>query len=383
MKQSSRVGTRHASAWLVAKSLVSGLAVLLTVTAPLFAQEPVPDEMAVNAAPVNVETLEIEPTVAKTGDLITQTYRVRFPDLIHEGREVIILEDRMAPENLPVHPFEAVSLDVTKRQVEDEHVWDFAYGLRLIAPEKAVYAVPGFSFYYLVRDLGEDIEDAEVRQVDGGGGLVRYVTTMHDIPLLDIRDTIELGTFRSRATFFRTLAWGVAPLPLLVWFVLLVRRARRPKRVSEEQQQEADELDRIEAQIPIPPSIWEARRSLLRRLQALDDLAPGTNGAVLHDVQRGLIISTREYLQAELPDLHTGDTPRDIQAQVEGLKDGHRKAALQVLTSRLVSYQHGLERGAPAPIDDPTAEARELRGSLSQLRPHIRLLNRITGVFGR
>ena len=383
MKQSSRVGTRHASAWLVAKSLVSGLAVLLTVTAPLFAQEPVPDEMAVNAAPVNVETLEIEPTVAKTGDLITQTYRVRFPDLIHEGREVIILEDRMAPENLPVHPFEAVSLDVTKRQVEDEHVWDFAYGLRLIAPEKAVYAVPGFSFYYLVRDLGEDIEDAEVRQVDGGGGLVRYVTTMHDIPLLDIRDTIELGTFRSRATFFRTLAWGVAPLPLLVWFVLLVRRARRPKRVSEEQQQEADELDRIEAQIPIPsfdlgdetkstPASPGPRRSCTRY-----------QCAVLHDVQRGLIISTREYLQAELPDLHTGDTPRDIQAQVEGLKDGHRKAALQVLTSRLVSYQHGLERGAPAPIDDPTAEARELRGSLSQLRPHIRLLNRITGVFGR
>ena len=289
----------------------------------------------------------------------------------------------MAPENLPVHPFEAVSLDVTKRQIEDEHVWDFVYGLRLIAPEKAVYVVPGFSFYYLVRDLGEDIEDAEVQQVDGGGGLVRYVTTMNDLPLLDIRDTIELGTFRARATFFRTLAWGVAPLPLLVWFVFLARHARRPRRVSEEQQQEADELERIEAQIPIPPSIWEARRSLLRRLRALDGLAPGTNGAVLRDVQRNLIISAREYLQAEIPDLHTGDTPRDIQAHVEGLKDGPRKAALQVLTSRLVSYQHGLERGAPAPIDDPVAEAQELRDSLRRLRPHVRLLDRVTGVFGR
>lgn len=172
-------------------------------------------------------------------------------------------------------------------------------------------------------------------------------------------------------------------MPLLVWLVLLVRHARRPRRVSEEQQKEADELDRIEAQIPIPPSIWEARRSLLRRLQALDDLAPGTNGAVLHDVQRSLIISAREYLQAEIPDLHTGDTPHDIQAHVEGLKDGPRKAALQVLTGRLVGYQHCLERGAPAPIDDPTAEARELRDSLSRLRPHIRLLNRMAGVFGR
>ena len=100
MKRSSKVETRRASAWVVA-GVVSGLAVVTTVTAPMFAQEPVPDEMAVNAAPVSVETLEIEPTVVKTGDLIIQTYRVRFPDLINEGREVIILEDRMAPENLP------------------------------------------------------------------------------------------------------------------------------------------------------------------------------------------------------------------------------------------------------------------------------------------
>ena len=359
------------------------LACLVTLMLqPVFAQEPGAEAIVADVSPLRIETLEIEPTVAKTGDLIIQTYRVRFPDLVGEGREIIILEDRMAPENLPVHPFEAVSLDITKRQIEDEHVWDFAYGLRLMSPEKALYVLPSFSFYYLVRDLGEDIEDAEVRQVDGGGGLVRYVTTITDVPLLDIRDTIELGSFQSRSAFFRTLAWGVAPLPLLVWFVLLVRHTRRPKVVSEEQQEEADELERIEAQIPIPPSIWEARRSLLKRVRALDDLAPSTNGTALHDVQRNLVISAREYLQAEIPDLHTGDTPRDIQLYVEGLKDGPRKDALQMLTSRVVSYQHGLERGAPTPIDDPATDARELTESLRQLRPHIRLLNGIKGMFG-
>ena len=359
------------------------LACLVTLMLqPVFAQEPGAEAIVADVSPLRIETLEIEPTVAKTGDLIIQTYRVRFPDLVGEGREIIILEDRMAPENLPVHPFEAVSLDITKRQIEDEHLWDFAYGLRLMSPEKALYVLPSFSFYYLVRDLGEDIEDAEVRQVDGGGGLVRYVTTITDVPLLDIRDTIELGSFQSRSAFFRTLAWGVAPLPLLVWFVLLVRHTRRPKVVSEEQQEEADELERIEAQIPIPPSIWEARRSLLKRVRALDDLAPSTNGTALHDVQRNLVISAREYLQAEIPDLHTGDTPRDIQLYVEGLKDGPRKDALQMLTSRVVSYQHGLERGAPTPIDDPATDARELTESLRQLRPHIRLLNGIKGMFG-
>ncbi len=123
------------------------LACLVTLMLqPVFAQEPGAEAIAADVSPLRIETLEIEPTVAKTGDLIIQTYRVRFPDLVGEGREIIILEDRMAPENLPVHPFEAVSLDITKRQIEDEHVWDFAYGLRLMSPEKALYVLPSFSF---------------------------------------------------------------------------------------------------------------------------------------------------------------------------------------------------------------------------------------------
>ena len=160
---------------------------------------------------MRVETLELEPTVVKTGDPITQRYRLRFPDLITSGQEIIILEDRMTPEALPVHPFEAVSLEVEKDLIDDTHVWDFVYGFRLVDPTKMTYVLPNFSFYYLVRDLGEDIEDAEVQQVDGGQGLVRYVTSITDEPLLDIRDTIELGTFEGLATFFRTLAWVVAP----------------------------------------------------------------------------------------------------------------------------------------------------------------------------
>lgn len=340
------------------------------------------EEMPAEASLVQVETLELEPTVVKTGDVITQTYRVRFPDLIGESKEIIILEDRMAPENLPVLPFEGVSLEVHKRQVDEEYIWDFEYGLRLIAPEKAFYVLPGFSFYYLVRDLGEDVEDVEVEQVDAAGGFVRYVTTINDVPVLDIRDTIELGEFQARATAFRTLAWGVAPFPLLVWFVLLVRHARRPKTVSEDQQREADELERLEADIPIAPSIWQARRALLGGVRELEDLAPGANGSALRDVQRTLLIAGREFLQAEIPELHSGDTPKDIRRHVEGLQEGGRKDALLALAGRLVTYQYGLERDAPEPIDDPPGEAREITTSITQLRPHIRLWTRVKGMFG-
>ncbi len=344
---------------------------------PQPAAEALPEE----ASLVRIETLEVEPTVVKTGDPIRQTYRVRFPDLIDDGQEILILEDRMVPETLPVHPFEGLALDVRKRQVDDEHIWDFHYTFRLIAPEKSTYVLPGFSFYYLLRDLGEDVEDAEVRQVDGGANLIRYVTTLTDTPLLDIRDTIELGTFGARATVFRALAWALAPIPLVIWLVLLVRQARKPKVVSEAKRKEDEELEQLEAQIPIPPSIWQARRNLRRHVQELALLRPAENGAVLQDVRRNLIIHGREYLQAELPELHVGDTPKEIGSYVARLEDGPRKEALSWMTARLVDYQSSLERDSTAPIADPGREARVFEESLAMLRPHIRLWMRIRSLF--
>ncbi len=329
-------------------------------------------------APIDVETLEIEPTVVKTGDVIRQTYRLRFPDLVSEGREIIVLEDRMVPENLPVHPFEAVSLNVQKRRIEDEHVWDFEYGLRIIAPEKAVYLIPSFSFYYLIRDLGEDIEDAEIQQVDGGQGLVRYVSTMTDVPVLDIRDTIELGEFGGRAALFGAMAWTVAPLPLLVWLVFLVRQWRKREVVPTEVARELEEIERLEAQVPAPPSIWEARRTLQRHVRTLE--AAEGNGS-LGELKQDLVISTREYLRAELPELRSGDTPKDILRHIAGLDDGGRKTALATLASRLVEHHAGLEQGDASTIANPKEEARRLDDALAALRPHVRLWRAFTGLF--
>ena len=364
------------------RSRATVLGVLLLLVAATSSAQP-PEMGEVLIGPVWVETLELEPTVVKTGDMITQPYRVRFPDLISEGQEIIILEDRMAPETLPVHPFEGVSLAIEKRRVGDEHIWDFTYGFRLVDPSKTTYLLPSFSFYYLIRDLGEDIEDAEVQQVDGGQGLVRYVTTITDEPVLAIRDTIELGGFAGRAAFFRTLAWTVAPLPLFVWLVMLVRLSRKPKAISMEKAREADELSRIEAQIPVPPSIWQARRQLQRQLSGMQDLPPSADGARLAGFERGMVLSLRDYLRAELPDLRSGDTAVDIHRHVDGLVNGSRKAALRTLTTRLVAYQRGLERSEAVPIENPSIEAESLEAALKQLRPHAQLLNSLKALVGR
>ena len=365
------------------RTCLAALVVLLLVAPATGSAQPPPDADGAATGPVQVQTLELEPTVVKTGDLIIQRYRVRFPDLIDEGQEIIVLEDRMAPETLPVHPFEGVSLSIDKRRIDDEHIWVFTYGFRLVDPSKMTYVLPNFSFYYLVRDLGEDIEDAEVEQVEGGEGLVRYVSTITDEPLLYIRDTIELGSFAGRSTFFQTMAWTVAPLPLFVWLVMLARLARKPKEVSIEKAQEAEELARLEAQIPIAPSIWEARRNVRRQLKTLHDMPPSANGKALAEFERGMVLSFRDYLKAELPDLHSGDTALDIQRHVKDLDDGARKDALGTLTSRMVAYQRGLERDEPAPIESPANEVRVLEDALSRLRPHVRLLNGMKALIGR
>ena len=73
---------------MAAAALVAFGAVLLN-TGPAAAQpQPAPQSAAADDSPVQVETLELEPTVVKTGDPIAQTYRVRFPDLIDQGREI-------------------------------------------------------------------------------------------------------------------------------------------------------------------------------------------------------------------------------------------------------------------------------------------------------
>jgi hypothetical protein len=362
-------------------STIVVLSLLLFGSEIVVSVQEMPPEMGA-LGPVSVETLELEPTVVKTGDLITQRYRLRYPDLISEGQEIIVLEDRVAPEALPVHPFEAVSLTVEKGRVDDEHIWDFIYGFRLVDPNKMTYALPNFSFYYLIRDLGENIEDAEVQQIDGGQGLVRYITSITDEPLLDIRDTIELGTFAGRATVFRTLAWSVAPLPLLAWLVLLVRSARKPKIVSLEKQQEADELARIEAQIPVPPSIWEARRAVNREVSLLRRLPADAAAEHRLALERDLVLVLRDYLRADLPDLHPGDTAIDMQQYVEGLEDGDRKESLRVLAGRLVVYQQALEVGEPSQLGQPADEAQMLAVALSQLRPHVRMLNSLKRLVG-
>ncbi len=363
------------------RTSVIALSVLFLVSAAAWAQPPAVEEAP--TGPVRVETLELEPTVVKTGDLITQRYRLRFPDLVAGGQEIIILEDRVAPEALPVHPFEGVSLSVEKDLVDGEYIWDFVYGFRLVDPNKMTYLLPNFSFYYLVRDLGEEIEDAEVQQVDGGQGLVRYVTSITDEPLLDIRDTIELGAFAGRATFFQTLGWAVAPLPLLLWFVMLLRFARKPKAVSLEKQQEADELARLEAQVPVQPSIWEARRAINRELKTLQDLPSGADPEQLAGYERGMVLALRDYFLADIPELVPGDTSLEMQRHISGLKDSHRREVLGVLADRLVAYQRGLETDGAAPIDSPPLEADVLAGALAKLRPHVRLLNNIKSLVGR
>ena len=116
--------------------------------------------------------------------------------------------------------------------------------------------------------------------------------------------------------------------------------------------------------------------SLLRRLPA--DAAAEHRLAL----ERDLVLVLRDYLRADLPDLHPGDTAIDMQQYVEGLEDGDRKESLRVLAGRLVVYQQALEVGEPSQLGEPADEAQMLAVALSQLRPHVRMLNSLKRLVG-
>ena len=353
-----------------------GAAVLLLLARSGFGQEP---------PPLTVETLKPVPTVVKSGEPFLQVYRVRFPDLIGEGRELIVLEDRMAPGNVTVNPFEAISVDVAKRRVGDEHIWDFAYTLRLVNPTKETYLVPSLSFFCLIRDLGETIEEAEVRLINTDEVFVSYVTTVTDDPVIDIRDGVELGSFTTRATVMKAVAWTVAPLPLVVWLFMLVRLMRRPKLAGPGLVKQEDALEALQAASG-QLSAGQARRQLRRHLKVLGAFnhqhAP--DGQALLAMERNLVISFKDLLWAELPELNPGDTPRDIKGYIERrVEEGSRKDALMTLASRMVVYQSGLEKGIPSPVEDVDLEAKLLDQSLTQLRLPVRVWTSFTAWIGR
>ena len=353
-----------------------GAAVLLLLARSGVGQEP---------PPLTVETLKPVPTVVKSGEPFLQVYRVRFPDLIGEGRELIVLEDRMAPGNVTVNPFEAISVDVAKRRVGDEHIWDFAYTLRLVDPAKGTYLVPSISFFWLLRDLGATIEDSEVRLVNTDEMFVSYVTTVTEDLVIDIRDAVELGSFTTRATVMKAIAWTVAPLPLVVWLFMLVRLMRRPKLAGPGLVKQEDDLEALQAASG-QLSAGQARRQLRRHLKVLGAFnhqhAP--DGQALLAMERNLVISFKDLLWAELPELNPGDTPRDIKGYIERrVEEGSRKDALMTLASRMVVYQSGLEKGIPSPVEDVDLEARLLDQSLTQLRLPMRVWTSFTAWIGR
>jgi hypothetical protein len=326
---------------------------------------------------VTVETLPPEPTVLMSGDLVKITYRLRFPELVDAGQEIIILEDRATPENLAVLPFEGVGLQIEKRALRGGHVWDFGYSLRLIHRDKSTYTIPPISFYWLVRDLGEAVEKAEVRQVETSPALVRYVTTITEAGPLDIRDTIDLGGYATLAAAWTTVAWIASLAPLLVFIVYVAKLSRRPRPVTVKDRS-VEELEQITSRLPVPPSVGAARRQLRRTIRRLRDAAPAEDGQDFRALERDLVITTRDYLHAELPALNPGDTAREIKHHVETrLPPGRRQTALLALASQLVVYQRRLEQGPPEPISDPSEEARALDASLNQLLPHIRMWRQV------
>ncbi|MEK9180452.1 MAG: hypothetical protein AAB897_03510 [Patescibacteria group bacterium] len=285
-------------------------------------------------SPLIVETQKPSTTVVKTGDQFQQTYRVRFLDLSHRGKEIEILADEMQPDKLNFAPFEATRLEITKNKNGKEYDWDFTYTLRVINKEKGEYAIPKIKFLWVVKTLGGNEKETKVREFETEGVRIKYVSTITKEPHLDIRDETDLGTFWPYAYAF----WALSVLVALLFLGYLWRELRKSsaeKTPAEQAQTRRQAYRKIER--------------LIAEIETLGKNEPTEDSMALCVLK--FMELERKLLMLELPEECNAWTAQEILGHVDKLKSGRRKATLAQLAERYAFYEKAAISGKIPRVD--------------------------------
>ena len=373
-------------------SLICFVAILLVAT-PAAAQELQPSSLI-------VETLDPVPSVVKSGELFTQTYRVRFLDLTHRGEEVVIFEDRMDPESLvlpllvfnvkkgKLEPtkgkFEPMGLEIYKRKGRNgEYIWDFKYTLMVIYPEKGPYFIPSINFYWAKKELGKDISSAEVMPFPSREVPMSYVTTITSDPYLDIRDLVDFGDYSAVSRNLKYAAWALAALLIFGWAGLFVSVARSSSRKFE--LEEEDKTDKKEKETPTHIGRVSSFRAKLKLYKIANKLMRYPKFDIYSRIVRDellkadvfmleaeLVIALKDLMRANFPEINIGDSPKDILEYVQHLKSGPKRDAYYLFAEKLVRYQSDVETDMPDNLRNLHKEGAEIKKALRRSSPLIR-----------
>ena len=336
-----------------------GLFLILLTSTPLFAQE---------VSPVIVATIKnTTPTVVKTGELFTQSYRIQFLDLSDD--EIIIDESTLNTGMLD--RFEIVKFEInksTQRRNFLVHIWDLKYTLRIIEREKGHYKISPMTILWKRKKIGQKADEAKVNtNIRTEEVHVDYVTTITQDPESMAREQIEIDNFRARTWILRGIASLLVLGPLGIWLFALSGKLNSigKKRSEDFSVSESEDKYLIGAISLVSKS--KARRNLKRSIKNL---------ASSSRKEKEILVALEDFIRSEIPQLGIGATPLVMQEYLsKNLSENKYKKAMLCLALRAVEYKAFIE-GKKSDVDNlpPEIEAKKLRTALNQTRWRHRLL---------
>lgn len=307
-------------------------------------------------SPIIISTGKPTPSTVRSGEPFRVTYRTEFFDT------VLILEDRMSPENIALENIEVIGLEINKnllkRPPDDKlgfiNVWEFTYTFRIINPEKKVYKVPPFNFLWVLKKAGTTVADAKekekIREHPTAEIAVNYVSSIVKPPPLDIRDDATFTNPLWRAGVLRNSAYGIIATGvlfglILVWnLVSLARKRLKPEEQNIKNDEKETEIAVAEEEPLLPPR--QARKRFLRELELVPNDYPYP---VLRNIVRTLVLS--ELNQNRVITASRSDTPSQILEKLHSIpyeqENKFRPSywIIRTWVERLRVYEQDMDKG--------------------------------------
>lgn len=307
--------------------LSSGIVVvvlLLALPSLIFAQDG--DNQT---SPLVVDGCRTSKTTVTTYEPFKLTCRIRFMDLSEYGRNIKILTDELDPKNVSLAPFEAEGeVRIKKEKTDGVFVWDITYTLRRIGKEKGVDTIPPLAIQWVLID---ESGSEEYKTSYSKPLVINYVSSITPEENIDIRDSVDLGSFKEGVYLF----WALTLFFLLAAFVIFWQGVRKRPAVAETVEEVQRILEDRYRKLSVAESIKFARK-MIRSLKKEDDLIK---------VKRDLIGIIRRVILACVPALSWGSTPKEMYGYIdEKLVRKRLREVLLELARYMINYQEDLDR---------------------------------------
>lgn len=297
-------------------------------------------------SPIVVETGDPVPSVVRTGELFTVTYRAKYTDavliveeymqlsslaLINSEEKIDQVIAGLRQENPAPGNAEVVKLDIGQKYrigSDDKgylNIQDFTYTFRIIGPGKGNKKIPTFDFIWVDKNAGTTEDGAkekeELRKFPTDEVGISYVTSVVKPPVPDIKDEIDFPAYRWSGNYLRKTAYGATSLSFILVFAtvyVFVKKIGVQKIVDEKIAENVEPADVAETGVILPAK--QARKRILREFRKL------LSGWAVIDDEKKVCSLLRDFMISELQKspvrTSSAESPNALYVRLVNLDDG-------------------------------------------------------------